>query len=64
MVLHDFVAQAGAVDVDVDLGGGDALMAKHLLDGTQVGTALKQVSSKAMAQGVRADDLADSGEFT
>ena len=49
VVLQDFVAQAGAVDVDVDLGRGDALVAQHLLDGTQVGTALEQVGGEAVA---------------
>ena len=63
MVLEDFVAQAGTVDVDVDLGRGDALVAQHLLDGTQVGTALEQVGGEAVAQGVRTDDLADAGQF-
>ena len=63
VVLEDFVAQAGAVDVDVDLGRGDALVAQHLLDGTQVGTALEQVGGEAVAQGVRTDDLADTGQL-
>ena len=63
VVGEDFVAQAGAVDVDVDLGRGDALVAQHLLDGTQVGAALKQMGGKAVAQGVRADDLADACQF-
>ena len=36
MMREYFVTQAGAVDVDVDFGGGDALVAKHLLDSTQV----------------------------
>ena len=61
VVLQDFVAQAGAVDVDVYFGGGDALVAQHLLDGAQVGTALEQVGGKAVAQGVGTDDLAHSG---
>ena len=64
VVLEDFVAQAGAVDVDVDLGCGDALVTQHLLDGAQVGTALEQVGGETVAQGVGADDLAHSGQFT
>ena len=64
MVLEDFVAQAGTVDVDVDLGRGDALVAQHLLDGAQVGTALEQVGGETVAQGVGTDDLAHSGQFT
>ena len=46
VVGEDFVAQAGAVDVDVDFGGGDALVAQHLLDGAQVGSALEQVGGE------------------
>ena len=63
VVLQDFVAQAGAVDVDVDLGRGDALVAQHLLDGTQVGTALEQVRSArvALAVGMQVRD-AELGE--
>ena len=63
MVGEDFVAQAGAVDVDVDFGGGDALVTEHLLNGTQVGAALEQVGRETVAQGVRADDFADACEF-
>ena len=33
VVGEDFVAQSGAVDVDVDFGRGDAFMAEHLLNG-------------------------------
>ena len=61
VVLEDFVAEAGAVDVDVDFGGSDAFVAQHLLDGTQVGSAFEQVGGKTVAQSVRADDLADAG---
>ena len=50
--------------MDVDLGGGDALVAEHLLDGTQVGAALEQVGGKAVAQCVWADNLADACQFT
>ena len=63
VVGEDFVAQAGAVDVDIDFGRRDALMAQHLLDGTQVSTAFKQMGGKTVAQGVRADDLAHSGQL-
>ena len=64
VVGKDFVAQARAVDVDVDLGGGDALVPQHLLDGAQVGTTLEQMGGKTVAQGVRTDDLADARQLT
>ena len=64
MVDEDFVAQAGAVNVDVDFGGSDALVAQHLLDGTQIGTTFKQMGCKTVAQRVGTDDLAHSGKLT
>ena len=64
MVGEDLVAQAGAVNVDIDFGSGDALMTQHLLDGSQVGSALEQMGGKAVAQRVWADDLAHPSEFT
>ena len=63
MVSEDFFAQGGAVDVDVNLGGLDALVAQHLLDGAQVGATLEQVGGETVAQGVRADDLAHACQF-
>ena len=63
VVAEDFVAQAGAVDVDVDFGGGNVLVAEHLLNGAQVSTTLEQMCGKTVAQCVRADDLADSGQL-
>ena len=49
MVGEDLVAQAGAVNVNIDFGSGDALMTQHLLDGSQVGSALEQMSGKGVA---------------
>ena len=57
MVEKDFLAQAGAVDVGVDFGGGDALVTKHRLDGTQVGTTLEEVGGETVAKGVWGDIL-------
>ena len=63
MILKDFIPQAGAVDMDIYLGSGDALVTQHLLDGAQVSPSLEQVGRKTMAQGVRADHFSDSGEL-
>ena len=41
VVEEDFFAQARAVDVDVDFGGGNAFVTEHLLYGTKVGSAFK-----------------------
>ena len=43
MVQQDFLAQAGVVEMQVNLGGGYALVAQHLLYGAQVGAALEQM---------------------
>ena len=63
MVLDDFGPQTAAVDVGVDLGCGDALVAQHALNGSQIGAAFQQVSGKGVAEGVRADVLGDAGFF-
>lgn len=61
MVGEDVVAEGGAVEVDVDLGGGDAFVAEHLLDGAEVCSAFEQVGGERVAQGMGRDCLADSG---
>lgn len=38
--LGDVAADVVLVEVGVDFGGGDALVAEHLLHGAQVGAAL------------------------
>ena len=40
MILEDVGAEGGGIEVDVDLGGGDGFVAKHLLDCTEVGTTM------------------------
>ena len=46
VVGEDFVAEDGAVEVEVDFGGLDAFVTEHLLDGAQIGAAFEQVSRK------------------
>ena len=46
VVGEDFVAEDGAVEVEVDFGGLDAFVAEHLLDGAQIGAPFEQVSRK------------------
>ena len=43
----------------VDLGGGNAGVAKHLLDDAQVGTIVQQMRGERVAQDVRVDALVD-----
>ena len=65
------LAEAVAVDVGVDLRGGDVGMAQEVLDDAEVGAAREQVRGEGVAQevgvdvlqargvGVLADDLPD-----
>lgn len=46
VVAENLLAQAGAVDVYINFGGGDVFMPEHLLYRTQVGAALEQVGGK------------------
>ena len=45
----------------VDLGGGEAFVAQHLLYGTEVGTILYQFGGETMAQTVRRDIFLNAG---
>ncbi len=40
------------VHVRINLGGGDVGVTQHLLDGPQVGAALKQMGGKTVAEGM------------
>ena len=66
MMLNDFGAQAVDIDMGVYLGGAYVFVAEHTLYDAQVGTALEQVGSEGVAQGVGADGLLDAcllGQF-
>ena len=60
-MLQDFLAQGGGVDVGVDFGGADGLMAQQGLDDAQVGAAFEQGCCKRVAQRVGRDGLRDAG---
>ena len=60
MMLQNLLTKGGGIDVGVDFGGADILVAQHLLNGTQVGATLKQSRGKGMAQGVGGDGLRDA----
>ena len=57
MMLENLLTQSRHVDMGVDNRCGYALMTEHSLNGTQVGTTLKQRSGKGVAEGVRRDGL-------
>ena len=58
--IVDFHNVIGA-DVDVFLGGGQALMSQEFLDTAQVRAIIEQVGGKGMPQGMRAGAGRDAG---
>lgn len=55
VVFDDFLPQQIAVDVGINLGGADAFVSQHTLDGTQVGTAFEQMGGERVAESMGAD---------
>lgn len=55
MELVQHLPQVIPIEMGVDLGGGDAFVSQHFLDGTQVGTTFDKVGGKTVPEGVRAD---------
>ena len=52
-----------SIQVHVDLGGGDAFVAQHLLNGPEVGPMFQEMGGEGMSEGVRADLLTDPALF-
>ena len=59
---NDGLTQVGFVQVGIDLCGGNGLVSQHLLDCTQISTALHQVSGKGVPKGMRTDRFLDAGD--
>ena len=51
------VTQELAVEVGVEFGGGNRLVAQHFLNGFQIGAAFNKVRGERVAEGVGADGL-------
>ena len=60
VVRQDGGLPGGRVDVGVDLGGEDGLVAEHFLDDPQVRPAFDEVGGEGVAEGVRGDLLVDA----
>ena len=60
-MLLQRLAQMTVVEVGINLGCEDILVAEQLLNLSDVGTALKQMRSKGVAEGVGADFLINAG---
>ena len=63
MIFCQRVTEQFIRNMRIDFRCADAGMAKHLLDGEQVGTTFKQVGSKTMSKSMRADGLGDAVLF-
>jgi hypothetical protein len=63
MELVQYLSEVIPVEVGVDLGGGDAFVSEHFLDGAQVGTTFDEMSSKTMPEGMRADVFLEPDAF-
>ena len=57
---EDFFAQVLTVEMEIDLGGGYALVTQQSLHTAEVGTALEEVGGKGMTEGVRRYLLLDA----
>ena len=63
VVGEDVGAEGGAVEVDVDLCGGDGFMPEHFLDCTQVGATFQKVGGKGVAQSMGGYGFTYPGTF-
>lgn len=46
VVCDELAAEEGAVEVEVDFGGGDGFVAEQFLDGAKVGAPLKEMGGE------------------
>ena len=53
VMVKNFLAQRGRVDVCIYFGSADTFVPKHSLNGTQVGSALEQSRGKRVSQRMR-----------
>ena len=61
MVAVQGFAEVFPIQMGVDLGGRNAFVTEHLLDGTKVGAAFDQVGGEGMPESMRRDPLRDPG---
>ena len=55
MTCQNLFSEHLLIDFCVDFGGGNLLVSEHHLNGSEVGSSLKQMGGKGMTEGVRAD---------
>jgi hypothetical protein len=57
-------AEVLAVDVGVELCGGQIGVSEHLLDRPEIGPALEEMGGKGVAEGVRGDPFGKAGPLS
>ena len=62
MEVFDGIAEFAAIDMGVDLGGGDVRVAEKVLDDTEICASCEQVRREGMAEHVGVDSF-ESGLF-
>ena len=60
MMIEDGALPGGAIDMGVNLGGEDALVTEHLLNGAKIRAGLYQVSGKRMPESMGRNLLIDA----
>ena len=63
MVFFMNLSEMVTGNVGINLGGRNINMAKHHLDGSQIGTTFEEVTGKRVPQTVRRDFFFDSSLF-
>ena len=55
--------EASLFDMGINLGGGDAGVAQHHLDGSEVGSVFQEVCCKGMPEHMGGDPLGDASPW-
>lgn len=63
MKIFHYLFKMTPVYMYIYFGGCDALVTKHLLDSSKIGSIFQQVSGEGMAEGVRTHFFSDSRSF-
>ena len=63
MMFENLPAKRLTIDVRVDFGGRDLLVAEHFLNGTKIGASFEQMRGKRMSERMRTDRFLHAGHF-
>ena len=62
-IIH-YLSKVSAIEVDINFGSSDGLVAEHELDGAQIGAIFEQVGSKRMSEGMGADGFVEIDSYS